>query len=247
MVNTLSDLLKEETVAGHPCDILEPAARGAADIVAIYLHDSVESRLCDQPELLSACRRQTLAIVAPHTGRSWWTDRVCPAFDDVLTTEQLLLDHVLPLIRERWGVEPPRIGLFGSEMGGQGALRFAYKHPRQFQAVAAVSPLIDYQIVFDQDEHLQAMYRDREAVRQDTALLHVHPLNWPLHQFFCCDPSDYASWDGADRLHMKLASSGIPHEHDLETTIADRQEYENRMMQRAVAFLTARLRRESRT
>ena len=62
------------------------------------------------------------------------------------------------------------------------------------------------------------MYRDAEQARQDTATLHIHPLNWPRHQWFCCDPADYRWHDSADRLRMKLYSLGVPYECDLETT-----------------------------
>ena len=88
-------------------------------------------------------------------------------------------------------------------MGGQGALRFAYKHPKTFPVTAAISPALDYHLrLREGDETLAAMYPNSEAARQDTALLHVHPLNWPHHQFFCCDPTDERWWDGADRLRI---------------------------------------------
>ena len=61
------------------------------------------------------------------------------------------------------------------------------------------------------------MYRDAEDARQDSALLHIHPLNWPRNQFFCCDPTDYRWHDSADRLRMKLWSLGVPFECDLDT------------------------------
>ena len=60
-------------------------------------------------------------------------------------------------------------------MGGQGALRFSYKHPNTFPVVAAISPAIDYHHRFDDDEVLQDMYSNKESVRQDTATLHIHP------------------------------------------------------------------------
>ncbi len=55
-------------------------------------------------------------------------------------------------------------------MGGQGALRLAFKQPRLFPVVAALSPAIDYQSIFDepQEETLQALYADAEAARGKT-------------------------------------------------------------------------------
>jgi S-formylglutathione hydrolase FrmB len=131
-------------------------------------------------------------------------------------------------------------------MGGQGALRFAFKHPNVFPVVAAVSPAIDYQTRWNEgDEILPTMYADSEEIRQDTATLHVHPLNWPRNIWFCCDPTDDRWHESADRLRMKLAALGIPHEHDLETTGGGHSfGYYNRMAPRALAFIAERLERE---
>ena len=131
-------------------------------------------------------------------------------------------------------------------MGGQGALRLAFKHANVFPVVAAISPAIDYQIRWREgDEILQAMYSDAESVRQDTATLHVHPLNWPRNIWFCCDPADHRWHESADRLRMKLGAIGIPHEYDLETTAGGhRFEYYNHMAPRALQFLAERLERE---
>ena len=131
-------------------------------------------------------------------------------------------------------------------MGGQGALRLAYKYPHLFPVVAALSPAIDYQMRFaDGDEVLRQMYPSEEAVRQDTATLHVHPLNWPRHQFFCCDPADVGWFDSAERLQMKLASLGIPFERDLESSNGGHGfEYYNFMAERAIKFIVDSLERE---
>jgi S-formylglutathione hydrolase FrmB len=131
-------------------------------------------------------------------------------------------------------------------MGGQGALRFAYKHPKTFPVAAAISPALDYHLRFREgDETLPAMYPNSEAARQDTALLHIHPLNWPRHQFFCCDPTDVRWWDSADRLRMKLWSLGVPFECDLETQGGGHGfGYYNRMAEKAVDFLVRGLEQE---
>ena len=132
-------------------------------------------------------------------------------------------------------------------MGGQGALRFSYRHHDTFPVVAAISPAIDFQTLFDKDEQLQSMYRDREAARQDTALLNVHPLNWPRQQFFCCDPADHRWYDSADRLRMKLWSLGVPHECDLETTAGGHGfAYYNAMAEKTIRFLADALESERR-
>lgn len=237
------------TVGGHPCDLFEPERRSPGGAVVVYLHGVHQQRLVDKRPFTDALERRGLPVVAPHTKRSWWTDRLCAEFDPRITAERHLLDRVLPWIAETLGTKPPQIGLLGTSMGGQGALRFAYKHPQLFPVVAALSPAIDYQIRWhdDPDDPIRLMYRDPEQVRQDTATLHVHPLNWPRHQFFACDPTDDVWWESADRLRMKLWSLGIPHECDLETSGGGHGfEYYNRMAARAVDFLADRLEQERR-
>jgi S-formylglutathione hydrolase FrmB len=131
-------------------------------------------------------------------------------------------------------------------MGGQGALRQAYKYPNDFPVVAALSPAIDYHRCYESgDPALRQMYKSSEDARQDTAILHIHPLNWPRHQWFCGDPADETWWDSVDRLRMKLWSLGIPHECDLETPGGGHGfEYYQRMAPTAIAFLVRRLDQE---
>ena len=86
------------------------------------------------------------------------------------------------------------------------------------------------------------MFEDPESARQETAILHIHPLNWPRHQFFCCDPRDAGWFDSADRLRMKLASLGIPFESDLDTSAGGHGfAYYNQMATKAVDFIVTRL------
>ena len=136
----------------------------------------------------------------------------------------------------------------GGQHGRAGALRLAYKYPNTFPITAAFFPSIDYQIRIEEgDQLLSQMYRDAEDARQDTATLHIHPLNWPRHQFFCCDPIDYRWHDSADRLRMKLYSLGVPHECDLETSAGGHTwEYVEHMSKRAVEFVVERLEQERR-
>ncbi len=237
----------EETVGGHPCDVYEPPWRNEHGFVVIYLHGVHMNRLVDKPPFIEQFAQHGLPVVAPMTQRSWWTDRICLEFDKQLTAERHLLDNVLPYIEQRFGTKNRRVALLGTSMGGQGALRIAYKHPDRFPVVAAISPAIDYQSRFDDDEVIQQMYSDTESVRQDTATLHIHPLNWPRHQFFSCDPADHRWWDSADRLRMKLYSLGVPHECDLETSGGGHGfEYYNLMAERAVSFIAERLDQERR-
>ena len=237
----------EEAVGGHPCDVYEPSRTSEHGFAVVYLHGVHLNRLVDKTAFIEQFERHGLPVVAPMTQRSWWTDRICPEFDTEVTAEQHVLRNVVPFVRERFGSRERGIALIGTSMGGQGALRIAYKHPDVFPVVAAIAPAIDFQLRYDEDETLQQMYSDPEAVRQDTATLHIHPLNWPRHQFFSCDPSDYTWWDSADRLRMKLWSLGVPHECDLETTGGGHGfEYYSVMAEKAVAFVADRLDQERR-
>jgi S-formylglutathione hydrolase FrmB len=237
-----------ETVAGHPCDIYLPPEPSKHGYVVLYLHGVHMNPLDDQPAFMAQFDRHGLAVVCPQTKRSWWTDKICNEFDRTISAEQYVLKRVLPFIDERWGAKPPRIGLLGTSMGGQGALRLAYKHPSLFPVVAAISPAIDFQKRYNEgDETIPQMYPDPEAARQDTATLWIHPLNWPRHQFFCCDPEDFRWHESADRLRMKLYSLGVPHACDLETTGGGHGfDYYNRLADRAISFLAEKLDEERR-
>ena len=236
----------EISLDGHLCDIFEPSTPSARNQVVIYLHGVHLGRLHDKTVFTDLFERNGLRVICPMTQRSWWTDRSCSEFSEEYTAEQFLLRFVLPEIADRWSAKPPQIALLGTSMGGQGALRFSYKYPDLFPVVSAISPAIDYQLrMHDGDEVLAAMYEDPEAARQDTALLHIHPLNWPRHQFFCCDPTDKTWFASADRLHMKLYSLGVPHSHDLETSAGGHSfDYYASMAPRAISFIADALEQE---
>jgi S-formylglutathione hydrolase FrmB len=235
-----------DEIASHPCEIFEPKQRNEHGFVVLYLHGVRLGRLAERPVCVAELEKHGLPVVCPITQRSWWTDRICPEFDPELTAERHLLDNVLPYIDRRYGSKPPQIALLGTSMGGQGALRMSYRHPKIFPVAAAISPAIDYyRWVAAGDPVLCQMYDNAEQARQDTATLHVHPLNWPRHQFFCCDPTDDEWFESSDRLRMKLYSIGILHDCDLETTGGGHGvAYYETMAPKAVGFIAERLERE---
>ncbi len=230
-------------VAGHRCELFEPPRRHPLGLVLIYLHGVHLGSLRDQPPFVEQLVRFGLRLIAPVAGPTWWTDRICREFDLQWTAEHFVREQLLEFLARQWDAAPPRIGLFGTSMGGQGALRIAYKHPRRFPVVAAIAPAIDFQIRYHEgDPIIQAMYPDAEAVRQDTATLYVHPLNWPRFQFFCCDPQDHRWIESAERLQMKLQSLGIPHQCDLEASAGGHGfAYYNYMAERTISFLVESL------
>jgi len=237
-----------EQVAGHSCDVFEPVRPNPHGYVVLYLHGVHLEKLNDKSEFIDQFEAHGLPVISPLTQRSWWTDRICAEFDASISAEQHVLTNVLTYIKQRWASGPPRIALLGTSMGGQGALRFSYKYPDLFPVVAAISPAIDYQHRLadpGEDEPLFDMYDDPEEARQDTALLHIHPLNWPRHQFFCCDPNDDRWFDSADRLRMKLSSLGVPFEADLDTQGSGHGfGYYRQMAEKSVSFLVKALEHE---
>jgi pimeloyl-ACP methyl ester carboxylesterase len=239
-----------ETVdlAGHPCHLFEPLQPHPLGLVAIYLHGVHQNHLHDKPAIMQEVERHGLRLVCPRTQRSWWSPRICEEFDSRFSAEEYVLTHVVQLIQTRWQVGPPKICLFGTSMGGQGALRLALKKPNLFPVVVAISPAIDFWWrVKEGDETLCQMYRDAEDARQDSATLQLHPLNWPRNIFFCCDPADEPWHDSAERFRSKLNATGIPHECDLETTGGGHGfEYYSRMAPKMFQFLVDRLEAESR-
>ncbi len=238
----------ETQIAGHPCDVFVPSGDFPRGFAVLYLHGLELQRLTEKSAFTDEFERHRLPVLAPWTGKSWWTDRLCPEFDPAITAERHLLDHILPEAVSRFGAVPPGVALLGTGMGGQGALRIAFRHPSRFPVVAALSPAIDYWLRYREgEESLLSLYPDAESARQDSATLHVHPLNWPRNLWFCCDPADARWHESADRLHMKLAALGIPHEVDLQTTGGGHSfDYFNRMAPNAIGFLAERLLRESR-
>jgi len=233
-------------LAGHVCHTYVPPQPSRHGFVVVYLHGVHVNRLDDQPAFTREFDRHGLRVICPRTERSWWTDKICQEFDSRMSAERYVIDPVLAWIAEHWGSQPPQIGLLGTSMGGQGARRMAFRHPRTFPVAAAISPAIDYHLRLDEgDETLGLMYSDSEAARQDTATLHVHPLNWPRNVWFCCDPIDLRWHESAERLRMKLAALGIPHDCDLESSGGGHGfEYYNRMAPKAIGFIAQRLESE---
>src|SRR5262245_14917766 len=126
------------TIDGKAADTHEPPARPRFGV--LYLHDAGQTTLAGNPTYTRLLAENNLACVCPHGGPSWWTDRVCPEFDPATTAEKYLLQSVVAFFQERWGIGARAIGLLGVSMGGQGALRLAFKHPDVFPVVAAISP-----------------------------------------------------------------------------------------------------------
>jgi S-formylglutathione hydrolase len=234
------------SIGNKPADVYDPPG-GRPRFGILYLHPFGLETLADNAAFTTLFDELRLACICPHAGRSWWADRICAEFDPRITPERHLLDTVVPCFQTRWGLEPPGIGLLGISMGGQGALRLAFKHPQRFGALAGISSALDYHELYGQGLALDEMYDSKEQCRQDTALLHVHPSHFPPHIFFCIDPEDREWYRGNDRLHEKLAALGIEHTCDLATRAGGHSWlYFNAVADRAVRFVNAGLEQQSR-
>jgi S-formylglutathione hydrolase len=234
-------------LAGKAADVYTPPGGDRPRFGILYLHPFGLETLVGNTAFTRLFDELRLGCVCPHGGRCWWADRVCSEFDATVTPERYLLDRVLPWFQATWGLAPPAIGLLGISMGGQGALRLAFRHPHTFPVVAGISPAIEYHELYGLGHALDEMYDSKEQCRQDTALLHVHPAHYPPHLFFAVDPGDAAWYRGNDRLHEKLSALGIPHECDLTTRAGGHSWlYFNALADRAVRFVNAGLEQQSR-
>ena len=236
----------EVDIAGKRADVYEPVG-GSPRFGVLHLHGARGESLRDRPAFTRVFDELGLACVCPLAPHTWWTDRICPEFDPRQTAEQFVLHEVLPYFRGRWAFGPRAVGLSGVCAGGQGALRLAFKHAVQFPVVAAIAPSLDYHDFYGAGSEIDALYDSKEQCRQDTAIMHVPPHDYPPHLFFCSDPDDEYWHRGSDRLREKLTALGIPHECDLTTRAGGHTwAYYEHMAERAVRFLESGLVQESR-
>ncbi len=237
----------EVDIAGKSAEIFEPHAPSVEPFVIVFLHGHGQERLSQNPVFTAELERYGLRAVCPRGQRSWWLDVPCAEFDPVTTPLQYLRGSVVQFIEQRWNAKPPAVGLLGVSMGGQGVLQWAYRDALRFPVVAAISPALDFYRCWGQGLPLDEMFPSAEEARQATAILKIHPLNWPKHQLLVCDPKDEYWFEGAERLMLKLYSSGIPFESDFQTSAGGHSwDYFNTMAPKVLQFLAERLEKESR-
>ncbi|MCA9083753.1 MAG: hypothetical protein KDA81_06845 [Planctomycetaceae bacterium] len=205
---------------GHRVEVFDSCSTNADALgCVLFLHGHGRIMLSQNAIYTELLRQHRLIAVCPDGQRSWWLDRICPEFDASVSPQQWLLESLLPAVEKHWSLASPKIALLGVSMGGQGVLQLSYRYARQFPVVAAISPAVDFHQMYGQGLPLDDIFADQEEARQATVVLNLHPLAWPKHQFFCCDPLDAEWFDGCARLGMKLSSSGILHDRDLETSV----------------------------
>jgi S-formylglutathione hydrolase len=238
----------QELIGGKKARFYEPRPRRASFLFAIlYLHGIEEETLEGKSAFTAVFDELNLPCICPWGAQCWWVDRPCDQFDFEQTPQGHLLANVLPFYQSRLGIASRAIGLLGISMGGQGALRLAFQYPNLFPAVAAIAPALDYHELYGQGSALDTMYDSKEQARQDTAIMHVPPHDYPPYIFFASDPDDRNWHRGSDRLHEKLSALGIPHTCDLSTRAGGHSwAYFDAMAERAIRFLNDGLEQESR-
>ncbi|CAN5181348.1 hypothetical protein BH11PLA2_BH11PLA2_07570 [soil metagenome] len=218
----------------------------------LFLHPHGDETLAHQsanPAWTDALTAAGIACCCPLASRTWWADRVYAPFDSTQSAEQHLIRYVVPWMQQTWKLPDRHIAVAGISMGGQAALRLAFRHPYQFPVAASVAGAIDYQIRFDDPAfpELPLVYRSKEHCRQDTATLHV-PGSRPYPSVLVAsDPQDHDWHPGNERLHEKMNAVGVPHEIDFETSRGGHcWDYFNVMAEPVVKFCVESLERESR-
>ena len=222
-------------LGGMPAEVFAPpVARPAATVLFLPGH---QQRPAESGGLTAALRRLQTAAVCPIVEHCWWLDRKEPAFDADRTPLEFLRGQVLPFLREQFDADMPEVRLLGAGSGGQGALRLAYLFPREFPTVAAIDPAIDLHLLYGQGSSLDELFPNREAVRQATVTLRLHPLAWPPRQWLAADPAG-VWFDGSERLAMKLQSIGIPVQTDFARSAdGDPDAYFEQTVDAALAYL----------
>ncbi len=240
-----STTLSNRTIGGVECRCYLPEG---ADFVVVFLADHNATPPDAYPAMLERLSAAGLGIVAPLVAACWWSQRTSNGFGEAASPVLWIREHLLPGLMANRAITPPAIALVGVEVGGQAALRLSYWYPNEFPVVAAVRPAIDFHRCLQGDAptpdyaaSVRMLYTDAEQARQDTATLHIHPLNWPRNQWFACPPGD-RWWDGCERLRMKLFSLGVMHSCDLETE----SDSDDATLARAVDYAAERLAAERR-
>lgn len=237
-------------VAGHTLEAFVPKPEeGRPRGALVHLRDLDDTPPSQQPAWKQAIEASPLPVVSVAGGTSWWIDCVVKGFDEEVSPEAYLLGPLKTWLQDEFGVAAGAMAVLGQGSGGQGALRLAYRHPNLFPVAAAVLPTIDFHRTMETGEPgsqtLWEIYGDVEVARQQTAILHVHPLNWPRHQAFWAHAGDLLASDGADRLHSKLIALGIFHEAEL-AGLVDATSWLPTAAAAAVRFAVERLEKDAR-
>ncbi len=230
------------TVANRPVEVWNPG--GQFEVAAILLHD-----LDGQVPLRSTIEEATYPVICPIAGRTWWLSVESAGFKEGALS--WVRDDVAPWAAQQFLPLAPqpstslRIGLMdrdGWARCPQPQLPARAEVPRCVCDLAAV----DFHNYQPSEPVLTETFESIEAARQQTATLHLHPLNWPLYQRIACDPSDPYWFEGCERLASKLSSSGIPFDGQFDHVSRDRAVYDRGELKKAIRDLPEKVREASR-
>jgi len=198
------------SIAGHAADVFEPPS---PRFLLVFLPDLDGVTLRDNLAWTSLLATNRMAAVCPTGAETWWLDRVWPPFDPGKSAEEYVLNEVIPAALMRFRLPPTAVAVAGVGSGGQGALRFGFRHPERLRVVAGLGSMLDFDQAYGHATALDDLYASREHCRQDTAVLQIDAHRWPPYVWFACDPD--SPWlRGNDRLHEKLSAMGVPHTTD---------------------------------
>lgn len=224
---------------GWSAEVYEPDT-SRPGLALLFLHGHSHKTLSHSDAWTRALEHAGLRAVCPLSSSGWWVEG-----DERIgldTPLEFLQQRVAPSIRRWWDVPEPGIALTGVSLGGQGALKLAYRHAREFPVVAAIAPAIDFHRLFGLGLPLDGFFDDAESARQQTVPLHLNPLSWPRHQLLLCDADDEDWYESVQRLASKLSSSGVLFDQDFTARgLGHCWEYFDSVADDVVEFITSRL------
>ena len=166
-------------------------------------------------------------IVTPAADASFYVN----SRDGHQRYEDFFLQEFLPLFEKRYRTRPERAsrGIAGISMGGYGALHLAFRHPRIFGSVGALSAALieKLPVINSVDSPQLARVQilggvfgspvDPAFWKQNDPLTIVRTADLAgLHIYFDCGSEDDYGFDaGAQALDKLLQSRHIPHEFHL--------------------------------
>ena len=228
------------TVGIHLVEAWVPTASTIGEAI-LFLHDLDAVAPTQHADWREVLESSPVPVICPLAGRSWWLSLPTAEFPEGGSLGWVR-DEVVPWIDQTWQVKPPRIGVIGIGMGGQGALNLSYRSARQFPVVAAISAAVDFHRYQPSEPALSEVFESVEAARQETATLHLHPLNWPLFQRIACHPADPLWFEGCERLASKLGSSGIPFDREFGSLPAfERKAFESKQLRLSIDYVLRNL------
>ena len=219
------------------CAALPPAYDSDKSLrfpVVYYLHGLGENERALMPlwaiigDLQQGGKIKPLVVITPDAGSTFYIN----SRGGRVRYEDFFIREFIPAMEKKYRIRASRAAraLQGTSMGGYGALRFAFKYPQMFVAVAAEMPALYEKFprrlipFFEMnrrsaaeatpfgnpfDEALWERNTPFTLARENGARL--RKLNLKIY-FDCGDRDDYGFDDGARELDRLLISLRIPHQ-----------------------------------